>query len=150
MYSEKTLQILRLNGWFEGRCIELDKFTRVLAEYGDEFDLTGAAADLYEAFGELTFSFYNAHNNRVEEIRFDIEEAVSVLFPGDIKEEYLPLTNSKVLTPIAYWNNAARIIMADEKAMIYLGADEYFECLGHTPEEAFDRIFNGKAGHLVN
>jgi hypothetical protein len=121
-----------------------------LAEYCNEFDLTGAAANLYQELGELSFPFYNTRNNRVEEIRFDVEEAVSVLFPGDVAEEYLPLTNSKVLTPVAYWNNSAGIIMVDEKARIYLGVDEYFECLGQTPKEAFDRIFNSQAGQLVN
>ncbi|MGY4538991.1 hypothetical protein ACVW0P_003417 [Mucilaginibacter sp. UYNi724] len=150
MYSEKTLHIFRQNGWFEGRRIKLDKFTHVLSGYNDEFDLTGAAASLYQELGELSFSFYNARNNRVEEIVFDVEEAVSVLFPGDIKEDYLSLTNSKVLTPIAYWNNSAGIIMADEKARIYLGVDDYFECLGQTPEEAFDKIFNSQAGQPVN
>jgi hypothetical protein len=33
-------------------------------------------------------------------IIFDVEEAVSLLFHGDVKEEYLPLTNSKVITPL--------------------------------------------------
>lgn len=150
MYSEKTRQIFSRNGWFEGRRIKLDKFNHVLSEYGNEFDLTGAAAALYQELGELSLLFYSTRNNREEVICFDVEEAVSVLFPGDIQEEYLPLTNSKVLTPVAYWNNSAGIIMADEKGRVYLGADEYFECLGQTPEEAFDRIFNGQVGLPVN
>jgi len=150
MYSEKTQQIFGRNGWFEGRRIKLDKFTRVLAEHGNEFDLTGTAAALYQELGELSFPFYSSRNNREEVISFDIEEAVSLLFPGDVQEEYLPLTDSKVLTPVAYWNEADQIIMADEKGRIYLGVDEYFECLGQTPEEAFDRIFNSQAGQLVN
>jgi hypothetical protein len=76
VYSEKTLQILRDNVRFEGRRINVGELTSVLAPYGNEFYLTGAAADLYQEFEYLGETPGQAFN------RFFNSQAGQLVNPG--------------------------------------------------------------------
>ncbi|WP_460680427.1 SUKH-3 domain-containing protein [Mucilaginibacter koreensis] len=144
-YTETTLQILKAGGWYEGRKVSPEPLQQALGEYeGEEFPMIESAVKLYQEMGGLKFSFYNSQAKHENIIGFDAEKATEYLFPGDVAEEYLPLSQSRHLIPVGYWNDSSRIMFIDEQSRLYLGADAFFELLGNTPAEALNRIFGNQ------
>lgn len=139
-----VLLVLKKAGWHRERAINLGRLRSGLEEYEGEFPLLDLTADFYKEFGELTIKFFNPQSQQEDIWETDFAKATEFLFPGDVREEYLPRVSCQYLIPFGYWTDASRILFIDESGKVYLGADAYLALLGNTFEDALEATVIGR------
>lgn len=136
--SNKTIEILKNSGWYEGRRIDISENVKFLEERG--FEVLESAKSFMEEFGELRIN--------VERIRKDGSKKISK--HSTCIKESVGILDSSFFTLSEYVDEKVMLIgeLYNEEIRLFISeSGRIFDSIGWVGDsiwEAFDNIINEK------
>ena len=136
--SQKSLGILRKNGWFSKRSV--DTSACKIAWQSEGFASFKYALYFVSAFGGLKI-IHESHSRNGEDVSvFDPVKATQRVGSAWVKEVYQPRINENIL-PVGIGDSEHLTYYMGERGGVYGGFDGFFCKIGETVGDAFENIF---------
>ncbi|MDO1511026.1 MULTISPECIES: SUKH-3 domain-containing protein [unclassified Neisseria] len=135
--SAKIQNLLRKDGWYPDRKIDISHFENILNE-NNGYEINQFSKEFLRSFGNIKIHHDSYRGNGKDYSIFSPDLAIANL--PYVKEEYIKVINSS-LCPIGVGYSEHLTYFLNPKGEMFGGFESYFCRIGSTLEEAFDNIF---------
>jgi len=147
-FSERTLSILQVAGWYPARSVNIDKYLQTLKNEGYEvFPIVQA---FLKKFGglEMSWAIETSKGDVQDSMHFNPGDAASAVYYEGYISKYEERLGTRVCI-IGECSNKNTTIMMDAQGKVYGGFDDYLSFFGETGEQAIENIITRQGIHRL-
>lgn len=136
-FTEKTITILRANGWSENRLLPTKEYEKKLIAAG--YKPHTAALEFLSKFEGLTVSFESSkYDDKINNCHFDLDKSIAVADIDDIED--FGACIGAALCPIGEMNRKNSIVAIAEDGRVFGYYSPYISLLGNNYFDAINII----------
>ena len=142
-FGKKTYDTLIKSGWFEGRNVDVERYTKLYKEEG--FPVLNSAISFLREFGGLNVQFKNLRNGIMDDFTFDVVRALELEVRERVVDDYEPRIGYMQMCLIGTAYREHFVLLMDTGGRVFGGYDSNFVKIADSGEEAIEAIINDYA-----